>query len=160
MPPVQIPLDVRRTWYIMCLLSLCHSCQNMLIITLLGKTIPWRRAAWTPYGRAYDSQRVEKQSMIAAILNGIGHHGLELYIFGHAPVIVELTFTFSKISDLKRKDVDNCIKFVLDALQMGDIFYNDNQVYDVRGKKVLGLRDSTEIPIYRREMIIDGGDFC
>ena len=102
---------------------------NMLTVVILGAGIAWKRVAWLNIQnrrpQAYDSQRLEKQS-----------------------------FTFVAAKNF-RKDIDNLIKFVLDAMQLSGVFDNDAQVIEVRARKEMGDEDSTKINIYRKELIID-----
>lgn len=136
-----------------------HSCINFLRGCVRGNPISWRRAGWVysrtnRYPRAYDSQLLEKQSFGRALFDLFLHQHLELITFGNAIVIVELTFTFSE-NDIHRKDTDNLIKFVNDALQLSNIINNDNQVWDVRGRKVVGEEDSTTINMSRQVLLVD-----
>ena len=79
---------------------------------------------------------------------------MPLHCFGSARVIVYLTFTFDTERKL-RKDIDNLIKFTLDALVVANIIDDDMEVMEVRGKKALGEEDTTEIRIHRWELNVD-----
>ena len=81
----------------------------------------------------------------------------ELIDFGREEVVVYyLTFNFTGSYTRNQRDVNNLIKFILDALQLANIFLNDVQVVmELRGKKVLSAqRNSTEIYIKRYTTVI------
>ena len=78
----------------------------------------------------------------------------ELIDFDREEVTVFLTFNFT--GTRVRRDINNLIKFILDALQLANIFDNDVQVMEVRGKKVLGAEyNSTEIYVERHVIVIE-----
>ena len=135
-----------------------HTSVNFLRGTILGNPIAWRRPGFNysrrnRFPRAYDSQVLEKQSFGRAFFDLFLLQQLELLTFGNAIVIVELTFSFSG-NDIYRKDTDNLIKFVLDALELSNIIDNDNQVFDVRGRKVVGDEDFTTINVSRQVLLL------
>jgi len=131
---------------------------NMLTVVILGAGIAWKRVAWLNIRnrrpRAYDSQRLEKQSLGKAIIDTFELRCLEMIRFGSVAVIIDLTFTFIAAKNF-RKDIDNLIMFVLDAMQLSGVFDNDAQVVEVRARKEMGDEDSTKINVYRKELIID-----
>ena len=79
---------------------------------------------------------------------------LDMIHFGSVAIIIDLTFTFVAAKNF-RKDIDNLIKFALDAMQLSGVFDNDAQVVEVRARKEMGDEDATKINIYRKELIID-----
>ena len=104
--------------------------------------------------RSYDSQQIEKASLGLAITAALDAQHKELIVFGREEVGVYLTFNFTGTRN--RRDVDNLIKFILDALQLVNIFLNDVQVMEVRGRKVFGAQyNSTEIYIERHAIVIE-----
>ena len=130
----------------------------MLTVYILGTAIAWKGVAWLNIRnrgpRVYDSQRLEKQSLGKAITDSFELRHLEMIHFGSVAVIIDLTFTFVAANNFC-KDIDNLIKFVLDAMQLSGVFDNDAQVVKVQARKEMGDEDSTKINIYRKELIID-----
>ena len=97
----------------------------MLTVYILGTAIAWKGVAWLNIRnrgpRVYDSQRLEKQSLGKAITDSFELRHLEMIHFGSVAVIIDLTFTFVATNNF-RKDIDNLIKFVLDAMQLSGVF--------------------------------------
>ena len=120
---------------------------NMLTVCILGTAIAWKRVAWLNIRnrrpRAYDSQRLEKQSLGKAITDTFELRCLEMIHFGSVAVIIDLTFTFVATNNF-RKDIDNLIKFVLDAMQLSGVFDNDAQVVEVRARKEMGASSTND----------------
>ena len=128
----------RRNHYRPHLMRAYFSDVNMLTVYILGAAIAWKRVAWLNIRnrrpRAYDSQRLEKQSLGKAITDTFELRRLDMIHFGSVAVIIDLTFTFVAAKNF-RKDIDNLIKFVLDAMQLSGVFDNDAQVVEVRANK-------------------------
>jgi Holliday junction resolvase RusA-like endonuclease len=68
------------------------------------------------------------------------------------PLSVQITFHFIRVKSNKRKyhtstpDIDNCIKFYLDAMQ--DVVYlNDSQVIELSAKKLYSVPHSCVQPM-------------
>ena len=101
-----------------------------MCICVIGDPVSWKRAAWVNLrarmARSYDSQRIEKASLGLAITAALDAEHEELIDFGREEVTVFLTFNFT--GTRVRRDIDNLIKFILDALQLANIFDNDVQV--------------------------------
>ena len=105
--------------------------------------------------QSYDSQRIEKGSFALAITAALDALHKERFPFGAQNITVHLTFWFTGTT-IVRKDVDNLIKFLLDALVVAGIIDDDVQVKEVRGKKVLGAEyNSTEIYVEKHPEIIE-----
>ena len=150
--------QVRRTHYAPDFTQTAHSSNAYLHVCVIGDPVSWKRAAWvnlrSRMARSYDSQRIEKASLGLAITAALDAEHEELIGFGREEVVVYLTFNFTGTRN--RRDVDNLIKFILDALQLANIFLNDVQVMEVRGRKVFGAQhNSTEIYIERHAIVIE-----
>ena len=149
--------QVRRNHYAPDLTRNAHSSNTNFAVAVIGDPVSWKRAAWvnlrSRMARSYDSQRIEKASLGLAITAALDAQHKELIVFGREEVVVYLTFNFTGTRN--RRDVDNLIKFILDALQLANIFLNDVQVMEVRGRKVFGAQhNSTEIYIERHDVIV------
>ena len=150
--------QVRRTHYAPDFSQTAHSSNAYLDVRVIGDPVSWKRAAWvnlrSRMARSYDSQRIEKASLGLAITAALDAEHEELIAFGREEVTVFLTFNFT--GTRVRRDIDNLIKFILDALQLANIFDNDVQVMEVQGKKVLGAEyNSTEIVVARHVIVIE-----
>ena len=96
-----------------------------------------------------------KQSLGKAITDTFEVRCLEMIHFVNVSVIVDLTFTFVAAENF-RKNIDNLIKFALDAMQLSGVFDNDAHAVEVRARKEMGDEDSTKmINNYRKEVIIN-----
>jgi len=116
------------------------------------KPVGWKR----PAGRniRYDKQVADKVAFSAIMLKALheaypkemaARGGLPL--FGAEAVNVELTFVFNGKSPIAKNvpDIDNLVKFTLDALQSemlsGVVWEDDRQVVDIHAKKLRGEED-------------------
>ena len=123
-----------------------------ICLNLDFKPVGWKR----PAGRniRYDKQVADKVAFSATVLKALhetypkemaARGGLPL--FGDRPVIVDLLFVFKgKYVDAKNvPDIDNLVKFTLDALQSemlsGVVWEDDRQVVDIHAKKLRGEED-------------------
>lgn len=72
------------------------------------------------------------------------------------PISLKLVFYFKILKHeknkkngypvIKKPDIDNLIKFILDAGN-GFLFYDDSQIYEISAKKIYGDDFKTEITI-------------
>lgn len=151
-------IAVRRNHYAPDTAHPAHSSDTHLHAFLLGDPIAWKRTAWVNLrgrmARSYDSQRIEKGSFALAITAALDALHKEVFAFGTQKVTVFLTFNFTGTT--VRRDVDNLIKFILDALTQANIIADDVQVMEVVGKKVLGANyNSTEIYVEKHPHVIE-----
>lgn len=72
------------------------------------------------------------------------------------PLIVQLVFNFLRVKSNKKKyhttgiDIDNAIKFYLDAMQGdgGIVYFNDSQIIELTAKKNYSVVPSVEIIVF------------
>ena len=104
-----------------------------------GKPRPKPRAGSSPSGRRYNPSAAAEKDFAAAITTALQHESFSKFKAGSL-LSAEMEFLFppnsnpSPRSICNTADVDNLIKFVLDALN--DILYDDDrQFIEVRGRK-------------------------
>ena len=104
------------------------------------------------HGHTYNPQATEKERL--------GWLFKEAMMHAHKnctdkPLTVHLVFHFKRVKSNKRKhhtstpDLDNCIKFALDAMQGdgGIIYFNDSQIVELRASKCYSNEPHTDIVI-------------
>lgn len=121
-----------------------------LEVLIPEQPVAWKRPAQTKYGNRYDSQSSLKERY--------GWLFKEAMMHAHKnctdkPLIVHLVFNFLRVKSNKKKhhtstpDIDNCIKFYLDA--MSTIVYDDDsQIIELTTKKNYSVVPSVSITIY------------
>ena len=65
------------------------------------------------------------------------------------PLVVEID---AFPPDRRRRDIDNILKILLDALQHGNAFYDDSQIVDLRARK-LDQADGGKVIVNIQEMV-------
>ena len=69
------------------------------------------------------------------------------------PLRVEFTFSFKRVPSNKKKyhtstpDIDNCIKYYLDAMQ-DVVYFNDSQVVELSAKKLYNVQPEVNITVF------------
>ena len=107
-------------------------------------------------GHRYDPTQIERASFHDAILNLFLLSHLQLYTFGTEAVEIEVIFTFNQ--NYIANDLDNLVKFVMDALQDAHIYDNDVQVMNIKARKTTGPVDMTQIVVHRHVLVIAEND--
>ena len=127
----------------------------MIHLNLYGNPIPWKRPGGTRI--RYDIQAKEKEQ-IKWVLRSQYRNSEPL----KTPLIVNLVFSFpvpKSASGIKRKqmlnnvtyhmkrpDVDNCAKFILDCMN-GEIFQDDCQIVQLNARKQFSDQPGTLIEL-------------
>jgi Holliday junction resolvase RusA-like endonuclease len=108
----------------------------------------WRKAKWLAI--LWDPSSKAKRLYKVAVRSALEETGLSAFPVYRSPQILEIVVTFMVYNSLK--DVDNLLKFVMDALQ-STVYGNDRYVYKVTAEKVLVFNrteEATYIEIRRR----------
>ena len=127
----------------------------MIIITIEGKPNPWQ-APRRNGNHYYSPNNLEKEQAKWQVKAQINNNLIE----GPVKITALFFFTVPKqtskikttqmlnnvIHHIKKPDLDNCTKFLLDCLK-GIIFKDDNQVCELEVKKRYGLEAKTMIQI-------------
>ena len=100
-----------------------------------------RRIGKSRYGTHYDPQRVEKLSFGRAMFHNFDENGIPLHTFGDSDVTVKATFLLTQDRSSVRKDTDNMMKFLGDALHLARIINNDVQISTFCGKRICGAEE-------------------
>lgn len=122
-------------------------------LIILGQPVTWKRPGG--FSQRYDEQQHSKFSVGIEVKNQLG----KLPVFKTA---LQLTFNFyfmvpkkggTKLQEqlrgkpmLKRRDLDNLIKFYLDALN-GVVWYDDSLITSIIAHKLYDDPERTEITI-------------
>jgi Holliday junction resolvase RusA-like endonuclease len=99
------------------------------------KHAKWFAILWDPSSKA-------KKLFKVAVKSALEETGLSAFPVYMSPQILEIVVTFMIYNSLK--DVDNLLKFVMDALQ-STVYGNDRYVYKVTAEKVLVPRKTEEV---------------
>ena len=149
-------INERRTWYTPGLNHPHSSDINTLIAYILGKPLSFARTGQGRFGHRYDPTQIERASFRDAILNLFLLSHLQLYTFGTEAVEIEVIFTFNQ--NYIANDLDNLVKFVMDALQDIRIYDNDVQVMNIKARKATGPVAMTQIVVHRHVLVVDDDD--
>ena len=142
----------RRTWYTPGLNHPHSSDINTLIVFILGKPLSFARTGQGRFGHRYDPIQIERALFRDAILNLFLLSHLPLYTFGTEAVEIEVIFTFNQ--KYIANDLDNLVKFVMDALQDAHIYDNDVQVMNIKPRKTTGPVDMTQIVLHCHILVV------
>ena len=126
---------------------------NTYKVTALGQGLSYARPGQGRNGHQYNPLQIEGLSLHNVILEGCCFHQVLLIQFGAAEVELEVTFTFTK-TDIAN-NLDNPVKFVMDALQIAKVFDNDRQVVVIMAQKRRGYEDNTQIGVYRHVLTVE-----
>ena len=118
----------------------------------MGKPLSFARTGQGRFGHRYDPTQIERASFRDAILNLFFLSHLPLFTFGTEAVEIEVIFTFNQNSIAN--DLDNLVKFVMDALQDAHIYDNDVQVMNIKPRKTTGPVDMTQIVLHRHILVV------
>mmetsp|Transcript_1477 Transcript_1477/g.1712 ORF Transcript_1477/g.1712 Transcript_1477/m.1712 type:complete len:182 (-) Transcript_1477:141-686(-) len=146
----------RRIWYTPGLNHPHSSDVNTLIASILGKPLSFMRTGQGRFGHRYDPQQIERASFRDAILELFRLSNLPLFTFGTEPVELEVIFNFNQ--NYIANDLDNLVKFVMDALQDAHIYDNDVQVMNIKAWKRTGPVAMTQIALHRHVLVVDDDD--
>lgn len=130
----------------------------MIELKIDGVPIPWKR----PGGRTirYDTQAKEKEKIRWKIRGDLQKIKQEMLC---GPVIVRCMFFFpipkgtsgvkrrqmlnNTIYHMKKPDIDNCEKFILDCMN-GVVYRDDSQIVDLQCKKIYSDYPHTSITVF------------
>ena len=146
----------RRTWYTPGLNHPHSSSINTLIACILGKPLSFMRTGQGRNGHLYDPTQIERASFRDAILDLFRLSHLQLFTFGTEAVELEVIFTFNQ--NYIANDLDNLVKFVMDALQDAHIYDNDVQVMKIKAWKTTGPVAMTQIALHRHVLVVVDDD--
>jgi Holliday junction resolvase RusA-like endonuclease len=126
----------------------------MIQLNLDGNPIPWKRPGGTRI--RYDTQAKEKEQIRWYLRSQLRGDPLS------TPLMVDIIFYFpvpkhvssvkkkemlnNMIHHMKRPDVDNCAKFILDCMN-GVVFVDDSQIADLHARKQYSMRPGTYIRV-------------
>ena len=131
----------------------------MIEIVIPGKPLPYAAPMVTRRGFAYDRKHKEKKRLRMEV----GRQFLDKKPL-EGPIRVDIIFYMAvpestskkmkermisqEIRHLKKPDVDNCIKWTLDLVK-GTIIKDDNQVCELRARKLYSTNPETIIDFYQ-----------
>lgn len=112
----------------------------MITLHIPGKPVGKGRPRFTKTGRTYTPQTTrDAEANIAWHAKAVMNRRPPL----DGPVEVRAIFTFT---DKRRRDVDNNLKLVLDAMNT-IVYHDDNQVHRIEAEKRYGDTASTQITV-------------
>ena len=91
------------------------------------------------------------KSFADALFANFSHHNTVAWMFGDEKLEIEVKFWFKRHNI--PNDVDNLLKFVLDALQKARIIDNDNQVVKVCMMKATGEENKIDLKVFRHFLV-------
>jgi len=153
MTRARISIDLRRIWFAPGSNEPHSSDINRFVVANFGKPLSYMRPGRGQNGHRYDPLRIERASFCDAILNTFLFSHLPLITFGTEPVELEVIFNFNQ--NYIPNDVDNLIKFVMDALQDVQTYDNDRQVMSIKGRKRTGPVAMTQTVVHRHVLVVD-----
>ena len=152
----RISVEMRRARFAPGVNEPHSSNMNRLAVTILGKPLSYTRPGQGRFGHRYDPTLIERGSYRDALLDTFRLSNLPLFTFGREPVELEVIFNFNQ--NYIPNDVDNLVKFVMDALQDAQIYDNDRQVMSIKGTKRTGPVAMTQIVVHRQVLVVDDDD--
>ena len=126
------------------------------MVAVLGKPCLFQRTGQGRFGHRFDPIQIEKASFFNAIRNTFLLNHLPLITFGTEAVELKVIFTFNQ--NYIPNDLDNLVKFVMDALQDIRIYDNDVQVMNIKARKATGPVAMTQIVVHRHVLVVDDDD--
>ena len=127
---------------------------NRLVVAVLGKPCSFMRTGQGRFGHRFDPVQIERVSFCNAIRNTFLL--LPLITFGTEAVELEVIFTFNQ--SYIPNDLDNLVKFLMDALQDIRIYDNDVQVMNIKARKATGPVAMTQIVVHRHVLVVADDD--
>lgn len=113
--------------------------RNRFAATIYGPPRPYKRPGYgTANGKRYNPNKPDQLGFVKALRELYKHDAATSY-FGSSELQITVVFCLSRNSD-----IDNLLKYLLDALQLAKMYDNDMQVTKISAEKQ-SVHDATDV---------------
>ena len=134
--------------------------RNSLEFTLHGRPVPYTRVALCPRtNRRYNPNGPARASAIASLHELCHQHETVLPNFGEDELELEAIFVLeNRKRPVSPPDLDNLVKFMMDALQIAGVYKNDAQITKALIEKRIdeAAKGRTIVKLRKKVIVIDG----